>query len=78
MTAVGVRKVARASVPEDATEALKAQIEQLPDDSSGDVVEPLDAATIDGRMPGEQPRTGDMPSESGGLMPGESPDDMPR
>jgi hypothetical protein len=72
-----VRKVARASVPDDASEALAARLEQEPDepDLSGER-EPLDPATVEGLMPGEQPKGPAMPGDSDGLMPGESKGDM--
>ncbi len=69
----GVRKVARASVPDDASEALSARLEEAPDESSGaGDGAPLDPATVQGLMPGEQAGGATMPGEADGLMPGES------
>jgi hypothetical protein len=75
----GVRKVARAAVPEDAPASLRARLEELPDEppAAGDAgAGGSGPPTIGGLMPGEQPGRGTMPGEHGGLMPGESPDDM--
>jgi hypothetical protein len=74
----GVRKVARASVPDDASEALTARLEEQPDEPDPGVEpQPLDPSTIQGLMPGEQPGGTEMPAEPDGLMPGESKGDMP-
>ncbi|MFD9903567.1 HEAT repeat domain-containing protein [Streptomyces sp. NPDC059063] len=75
---VGVRKVARASVPADAPESLATLIREsgppeaapsAPSDLASGA--PLTATP----MPGEHPGTGLMPGEAptGGLMPGERP-----
>lgn len=76
----GVRKVARASVPHDASERLTQRLDAAPEESTdvGSEAGPLDPDTIQGLMPGEQARGRDMPGESDGLMPGESGDGMPR
>src|SRR5262245_37508689 len=73
----GVRKVARAAVPEDAPASLRARREELPDEppAAGDAPS-TGPPIVGGLMPGEQPGAGKMPGERGGLMPGESRDDM--
>jgi hypothetical protein len=64
-------------VPDDASEALTARLEEQPDEpGSGGEREPLDPSTVQGLMPGERPAGPDMPGESDGLMPGESKGDM--
>ena len=76
----GVRKVARTSVPAEASERLTRRMEANPE-RSPDIVgsrEPLDPDTVQGLMPGEEPPGQTMPGESDGLMPGESDDGMPR
>ncbi len=76
----GVRKVARASVPDEASQALAERLEsgqasRLGEEPGG--LPPLDPAMIDAPMPGERDATGAagrMPGEHAetGLMPGET------
>lgn len=69
----GVRRIARSSVPDDASDELAARLAEAPPEAPA-AVEPLDPATIQGLMPGEQPGGQGMAGESDGLMPGESRD----
>lgn len=73
----GVRKVARVSVPAEASAALAQHLEAQPEETAVRTgPEPLDPATIQGLMPGEEAGA-PSPAEASGLMPGESPDDIP-
>jgi HEAT repeat protein len=71
----GVRKVARASVPEKPSAKLMEKLEAEPE-HLGEVTAPTaHPPVITGLMPGET--GGDMPGGSGTTMPGEQPGTMP-
>jgi HEAT repeat protein len=76
----GVRKVARAAVPEQPSDALAQRLQEMPDETS-DVSEQPRAAQgplqLDQLMPGEAATPGQMPGEAGGQMPGETQGRMP-
>jgi hypothetical protein len=71
----GVRKVARSSVPEEASEALELRLQELPEESPEGGSEQPDISAMGTPMPGETPSLQQMPGESSGLMPGEEATD---
>lgn len=79
-TDAGVRKVARASVPDVRSAALEELLgQETPEPIARSVpgVPQEPSLPFDRPMPGESQDTGAMPGESGGMMPGETGGRMP-
>ncbi|MFC6014706.1 HEAT repeat domain-containing protein [Plantactinospora solaniradicis] len=70
---VGVRRLARSSVPPEPSEALSRRLAEAPEEATDVPSEaPSALPPVGGLMPGEA-EPGDAPVQSSGLMPGESP-----